>query len=52
MGIKSPGGFPLEINTASYQELLRIPGIGPISSKRIIQYRQKTPFVTYPHFKA
>lgn len=42
--LNHPEVFPLEINTASYQELLRIPGIGPISVKRIIQYRQKTPF--------
>ncbi len=31
--------FPLEINKASYDELLRIPGIGAISAKRIISAR-------------
>ena len=28
-------------NQASYKELLRIPGIGPISAKRIINLRSK-----------
>lgn len=32
--------FPLEINTADYQQLLRVPGIGVISAKRIIIARR------------
>lgn len=32
---------PLDPNDASYQELLRVPGIGPISAKRIINLRNK-----------
>lgn len=32
--------FPVEINEASYNELLRVPGIGKISAKRIIQSRK------------
>ncbi|MFX1451951.1 MAG: helix-hairpin-helix domain-containing protein, partial [Promethearchaeota archaeon] len=32
--------FPLEINEASYQELIRIPGIGPNTAKKMIHYRQ------------
>ena len=31
--------FPLDINEASYSELLRIPGIGETSAKRIINLR-------------
>ena len=31
--------FPIEINKASYKDLLRIPGIGMISAKRIISAR-------------
>ena len=31
--------FPKEINKASYYELLKIPGIGPTSAKRIIKSR-------------
>jgi putative DNA modification/repair radical SAM protein len=34
--------FPLDINRASYEELLRVPGIGVISARRIIQTRRMT----------
>ena len=30
---------PIEINTAEFQQLLKIPGIGPISAKKIIDSR-------------
>lgn len=36
----NPANFPKEINKSSYSELLRVPGIGPISAKRIIQQRK------------
>ncbi|MFX0058294.1 MAG: helix-hairpin-helix domain-containing protein [Candidatus Heimdallarchaeota archaeon] len=32
---------PLDINEAKYTELLRVPGIGPISAKRIINLQSK-----------
>ena len=32
--------FPIEINRASYYELLRIPGIGQTSAKKIVQARK------------
>lgn len=32
--------FPKEINTASYYELLKIPGIGPTSARKIISSRR------------
>lgn len=32
--------FPVEINRADYHELLRVPGIGVISAKRIIKARR------------
>ena len=32
--------FPKEINTSSYYELLKIPGIGPTSAKKIISSRK------------
>jgi predicted DNA-binding helix-hairpin-helix protein len=32
--------FPLDINQASFSELLRVPGIGETSSKRIINLRR------------
>ena len=30
---------PVEVNTASYEELLRVPGIGPVSARRIADLR-------------
>ena len=32
--------FPVEVNKADYYELLRVPGIGPISAKRIVTARK------------
>ena len=32
--------FPIEINKASYDELLRVPGIGPTSAKKIVKIRR------------
>ena len=32
--------FPIEVNQASYEMLLRIPGIGAISAKRIVRQRK------------
>lgn len=42
--------FPVEINRASYQELLRIPGIGNTSALRIVRQR-KLCNVTYDELK-
>lgn len=33
--------FPVEINSAPYKTLLRVPGIGKISARRIIESRKK-----------
>ena len=33
--------FPVEINRASYEELLRVPGIGVLSAQRIIRARRQ-----------
>lgn len=32
--------FPIELTKADYYELIRIPGIGPVSAKKIIQARK------------
>lgn len=37
---KQPGNFPLDVNKASYEELLRVPGIGPVSAQRIVDTRR------------
>jgi putative DNA modification/repair radical SAM protein len=36
-----PELYPLEVNLAEEQELLRIPGIGPVSARKIVQGRMK-----------
>jgi len=36
-----PDFFPLEVNRASAEELLRVPGLGPVRVRRIIQARRQ-----------
>ncbi|WP_273242356.1 putative DNA modification/repair radical SAM protein [Hyphomonas atlantica corrig.] len=40
--LRNRGLFPMDVNRASYQELLRIPGLGPTSAKRIVAARRHT----------
>ncbi len=42
--IAHPERFPVEIRTASPEELLRVPGIGPTSARRIVAERGGTTF--------
>ena len=42
--LRHPELFPLEINRATLAELLRIPGIGPRSAKKIVGLRRETQF--------
>ena len=37
-----PERFPVEVKTAPYEELVRVPGIGPGSAKRIVAERGTT----------
>jgi predicted DNA-binding helix-hairpin-helix protein len=39
-----PERFPIEVNQATYDELLRVPGIGPVSAKRILALRAELTF--------
>jgi len=36
-----PWLFPVDINRVSYEELLRVPGIGPVSAQRIVEARRE-----------
>ena len=36
-----PWLFPVDVNRANYGELLRVPGIGPVSAQRIIDARRE-----------
>ncbi len=38
--LKHPEQFPLELNRAGREELLRVPGIGPTTARRILQQRR------------
>ncbi len=44
--------FPVEINNADYYQLLRIPGIGPVSAKKILEHRQKSKIRTLQELKS
>ncbi|WP_335995915.1 putative DNA modification/repair radical SAM protein [Fusobacterium polymorphum] len=48
--IKNPHFFPIEINKATYRELLKVPGIGVTSAKRIVMTR-KYSTIRYEHLK-
>ncbi len=39
--IKNPQLFPVEINRATLDQLLRVPGIGPKSARKILQVRRQ-----------
>ncbi len=39
-----PESFPVEVTTASVEELLRVPGIGPTAARRIVTQRGATSF--------
>lgn len=48
---KQPWLFPLDVNTAKYEELLRVPGIGPISARRIVQTRKQSSITSVQQLK-
>lgn len=43
--------FPVEINHAPYRHLIRVPGIGTVSAKKIIVIRKKKPFTKLEELK-
>lgn len=49
--IKNPQLFPLEINLASCEELLKIPGIGPQSTQKIMRLRRQFTFTSLEQLK-
>ncbi|MCL2171533.1 MAG: putative DNA modification/repair radical SAM protein, partial [Defluviitaleaceae bacterium] len=42
--------FPVEVNTAPYEVLLRVPGLGVTSAQKIIRARKST-MLDFPHLK-
>lgn len=47
-----PERFPVELNSAGPEQLLRVPGIGPVSVARILRLRRLHPFREPEHLKA
>lgn len=46
-----PERFPIELNTADEAELLRVPGLGPVSIRRIVRLRREYRFREPAHLK-
>jgi len=46
-----PEFFPVEVNNASREQLLRVPGIGPRSASRILRWRREGKFRTLTDLK-
>ena len=46
-----PEWFPVEVGSASYEELLRVPGIGPVAAHRIVEQRAGTVFSGLGHLR-
>ena len=38
--LKHPERFPVELTRADYEELLRVPGVGATSARRIVELRR------------
>lgn len=46
-----PECFPIEVGSASYEELVRVPGIGPTAARRIVEQRVHTSFDGLTHLR-
>ena len=44
--------FPLDVNVASHDDLLRVPGIGPLAAQRIVQQRKQHSIGRWQELKA
>lgn len=42
--LSHPERFPVEVRTASYETLLRVPGIGPVAARRVVNERKRVVF--------
>ena len=38
---RQPWLYPVDVNTAPYDDLVRVPGVGPMSAKRILSVRRE-----------
>jgi predicted DNA-binding helix-hairpin-helix protein len=37
--LKHPEWFPVEVTKATYEQLVRVPGIGPVAARRLVNQR-------------
>lgn len=44
IALNNPNGFPVDVNSASFEELLRVPGIGIKAAEKIVALRRRTRF--------
>jgi len=51
IALKNEGMFPVDINNAGKEELLRVPAIGPKTVEKIIQRREKKKFMELRELK-
>lgn len=47
----NPNQFPVDINKAGFNDLIKVPGIGPISAERIIKQRKNFSFSSIEELK-
>jgi predicted DNA-binding helix-hairpin-helix protein len=50
--LANPALFPVELNAAAPEQLLRVPGIGPVSVQRILRLRCLHPFRELQHLRS
>lgn len=48
---QNPSFFPVRINKASWEELIRVPGIGRVSAQKIITRRREGKITSWEHLK-
>ena len=49
--LRHPDKFPVEVNKANFEELLRVPGVGRISARRIVETRKQEKFTRLDQLK-
>ncbi len=51
IALNNPNQFPVDVNCASEKELLKVPGIGPRTARKIIEMREKRKFHSIKQLK-